>query len=253
MKRERTPIRTTDKQGIDGIILTGKPAGYWMAQSEPFPRLWVGVVADGRRAVRKHGTFGEVLEWLHRKAGILRDARADRVIRDCSDTFRGVRVSSDAAVRIPERDMTRAKAYTGFAVKVDRGKRGVKTPSHDGMRHGRTMPDSPHTQERHDRDEEILRLSREGLLQKEIAGRLGVTERVVNGCVRRMRKNGVEVPNVRAARDAAKRREKAEAFRRMKDAEGLPVSEIARREGVSPQRIYQAMQIPDAGGTEAGG
>ena len=31
MKRERTPIRTTDKQGIDGIIQTGKPAGYWMA------------------------------------------------------------------------------------------------------------------------------------------------------------------------------------------------------------------------------
>ena len=90
-------------------------------------------------------------------------------------------------------------------------------------------------------------------LAEEIAGRLGVTERVVNGCVRRMRKNGVEVPNVRAARDAAKRREKAEAFRRMKDAEGLPVSEIARREGVSPQRIYQAMQIPDSGGTEAGG
>lgn len=31
MKSERTPIRTTDKQGIDGIIQTGKPAGYWMA------------------------------------------------------------------------------------------------------------------------------------------------------------------------------------------------------------------------------
>lgn len=243
-----TPIRTTDKDGIAGILATGRPAGYWMAQSEAFPRIWTGVVADGRRAVRKHGTFGEVLEWLHRKAGILRDARADRVIRDSSDTFRGIRVTSEAAVRIPERDMTRAKAYTGFAVKVDRGMRGVKTPSHDGLRHGRTMPDSPHTQERHDRDEEILRLSREGLLQKEIAGRLGVTERVVNGCVRRMRKNGVEVPNVRAARDAAKRREKAEAFRALQEG-GMPVSEIARREGVSPQRIYQAMKMPE----EAGG
>ena len=252
MKSERTPIRTTDKQGIDGIILTGKPAGYWIARSDPFPRIYTGVVADGHRAIRKHGTFAEVIEWLHRKAGILRDARADRVIRDCSDTFRGIRVTSEEAVRIPERDMTRAKAYTGFAVKVDRGKRGVKTPSHDGLRHGRTMPDSPHTQERHDRDEEILRLSREGLLQKEIAGRLGVTERVVNGCVRRMRKNGVEVPNVRAARDAAKRREKAEQFRALQEG-GMRVSEIARREGVSPQRIYQAMQIPDSGGTEAGG
>jgi len=244
-----TPIRTTDKQGIDGIILTGRPAGYWMARSEPFPRIYTGVVADGHRAVRKHGTFGEVLEWLHRKAGILRNADADRVIRDCSDTFRGIRVTSEEAVRIPERDMTRAKAYTGFAVKVDRGRRGVKTPSHDGIRHGRTLPDCPDMKARHDRDEEILRLSREGLLQKEIAERLGVTERVVNGCVRRMRKNGVEVPNVRAVRDAAKRREKAEAFRRMKDAEGLPVSEIARREGVSPQRIYQAMKMPE----EAGG
>ena len=44
-----TPIRTTDKQGIDGIILTGRPAGYWMAQSEAFPRIYTGVAADGER------------------------------------------------------------------------------------------------------------------------------------------------------------------------------------------------------------
>ena len=57
-----TPIRTTDKQGIDGIILTGRPAGYWMAQSEAFPRIYTGVAADGETADWKHGTFSEVLE-----------------------------------------------------------------------------------------------------------------------------------------------------------------------------------------------
>ncbi len=243
-----TKIRTTDKQGIDGIILTGKPAGYWLARSEPFPRLYTGVAADGHRAVRKHGTFAEVLEWLHRKAGILRNAEADRVIRDCSDTFRGIRVTSEAAVRILERDMKRAAAYTGFAVRMDHRKRGMKTPTHDGMRHGNTLPDTPNRKERHERDELILKLSREGLIQREIAERLGISGKTVSTSVRRLRKNGVEVPNVRAEREAARRREKAEQFRRLQEG-GMRVAEIARREGVSPQAIYAAMKLPE----EAGG
>lgn len=243
-----TPIRTTDKQGIDGIILTGRPAGYWMAQSAVFPRIWTGAVADGRRAVRKHGTFAEVIEWLHRKAGIPRDTRADRVIRDSSDTFRGVRVTLGDTVRIPEQKMERAKAYTGFTCRIDRGKRGLRTPVHDGMRHGNALPDNPCRKERSDRDEEILRLSREGLIQREIAELLGISGKTVSSSVRRMRKNGVDVPHVADDRVTARRREKAEQFRRLQEG-GMRVSEIARREGITPQAVYASIRK----GKEAGG
>jgi len=246
-----TPIRTTDKDGIAGILATGRPAGYWIAQSEAFPRIWTGVVADGRRAVRKHGTFGEVLEWLHRKAGILRDARADRVIRDSSDTFRGVRVSSDAAVRIQERDMPRAKAYTGFSVKAEHGKRGLRTPAHDGMRHGNALPDNPCRKERSDRDEEILRLSREGLIQKEIAARLGVSETCVNARVRKMRKRGIEVPRVQKEKQKAGQWERAMEMKRMRDEEGLRAKEISARTGIHVNTVYMLLKIAD--GKEAGG
>lgn len=246
-----TPIRTTDKDGIAGILATGRPAGYWMAQSEAFPRIWTGVVADGRRALRKLGTFGEVLEWLHWKAGILRDTRADRVIRDSSDTFRGVRVSSDAAVRIPQRDMPRAKAYTGFSVKAEHGKRGLRTPAHDGMRHGNALPDNPCRKERSDRDEEILRLSREGLIQKEIAARMGVSETCVNARVRKMRKRGIEVPRVMKEKQKAGQLERAMEMKRMRDEEGLRAKEISNRTGIHVNTVYMLLKIAD--GKEAGG
>ena len=246
-----TPIRTTDKDGIAGILATGRPAGYWMAHSEAFPRIWTGVVADGRRAVRKLGTFGEVLEWLHLKAGILRDTRADRVIRDSSDTFRGVRVSSDAAVRIPEQDMPRAKAYTGFSVKAEHGKRGLRTPAHDGMRHGNALPDNPCRKERSDRDEEILRLSREGLIQKDIAERLGVSETCVNARVRKMRKRGIEVPRVMKDKQKAGQLERAMEMKRMRDEEGLRAKEISARTGIHINTVYMLLKIAD--GKEAGG
>lgn len=244
-------IRTTDKAGIDGIIRTGRPAGYWMAQSEAFPGVtvsahWTGVVADGHMAARKHGTFGEVIEWLHRKAGILRDAGRDRVIRDSSDTFSGIRVTSEAAMRIPEEDTERAKVYSGFACRTDRGKRGLRTPAHDGMRHGNALPvhpgpDNAQRKEQAERDAQILRLSREGLIQREIAERLGISDKTVSSSVRRMRKNGVEVPHVADDRVTARRREKAEQFRRLQEG-GMRVTEIARREVVSPQAIYAAMK-----------
>lgn len=224
-----------------------------MARSEPFPRIYTGVAADGETADWKHGTFGEVLEWLHRKAGILRDARADRVIRDSSDTFRGIRVTSDAVSRIPEGDTERAKAYTGFSCRIDRGKRGLRTPVHDGMRHGNALPvhpgpDNAERKEQAERDALILQLSREGLIQREIAVKLGISDKTVSSSVRRMRKNGVDVPHVADDRVTARRREKAEQFRRLQEG-GMRVPEIARREGITPQAVYASIRK----GKEAGG
>lgn len=249
-------IRTTDKAGIDGIIQTGRPAGYWMAQSEPFPRLWTGAVSDGHTAARKHGTFGEVLEWIQWKAGILRNAKADRLIRDCSDLFRGIRVTSEAAERIPEGEMERAKIYSGFSCSSVRGparSSHMKTSAAaGGIRHGNTArPLDPRRNEVRERDEMILALCREGLLQKDIAVRLGVTPATINNRVRVMRKAGIDVPDVRRDKERAVRMERAEAFRRMRDEEGLNAPEISRRTGIHVQTVYSLLAIAD--GKEADG
>lgn len=256
MNRTVNPIRTTDKQGIDGIILTGRPRGYWMAQSEPFPRLWTGVVSDGHTAARKHGTFGEVLEWLQRKAGILRNAKADRLIRDCSDLFRGIRVTSEAAERIPEGEMERAKVYSGFSCSSARGPSRANhmrpSAAEGGIRHGNAGADNARNRAVRERDELILSMCREGLLQKDIALRLGVTPTTVNNRVRAMRKAGIDVPSAQRERERAVRLERAERFRRMRDEEGLRAPEISRRTGIHMQTVYSLLAFADKMQKEGG-
>jgi len=185
-------IRTTDKAGIDGIIRTGRPAGYWMAQSEPFPRLYTGVVADGRRAVRKHGTFGEVLEWFQMKLGILRDERRDRVIRDSSDTFRGIRVTRGDTVRIPEEDMERAKVYSGFSARKPNVRRGASPSKDGGMKHGNAMRNKAKLAERDGQIKELV-LSAPGMTAKKVAAQLGMKEKACAARITILRKAG-ELP-----------------------------------------------------------
>lgn len=183
-----TPIRATDKDGIAGIIKTGKPAGLWMAQSTAFPKIWTGAVSDGKKAVRHHGTFGDVLAWLQKKDGILRDARADRVIRDSSDVFSGLRVTLGAVERIPEADMPRAERYTGFTCRIDRGKRGLKTPTNDGT--GRAVRNKEKLTER---DEKIKELVLQGLTGKRVAEELGMSKKAAEARITAIRKAG-ELP-----------------------------------------------------------
>lgn len=206
MKRERTPIRTTDKDGIAGIIAAGKPAGYWIAQSAAVPRTYTGVVADGHRAVRKHGTFGEVLEWLHRKAGILRDARADRVIRDSSDVFCGLTVTHEGAVRIPEDQMRRARVYSGFSAgRLPKAKHGKPTAEADGIKHGNTMRNKDKLEERDEKIKEIV-LSGLGMTAKKVAAQIGMKEKTCAARITALRKAGELPPaDPRSAERAVKK------------------------------------------------
>ena len=186
-----TPIRTTDKAGIAGIIQTGKPAGLWMAQSAAFPKIWTGAVSNGRVAVRKHGTFAEVLTWLQRKDGILRDERADRVIRDSSDTFSGITVTGSGAVRIPEAEMRRAQTYSGFSAgRLPQAKHGTPTAEADGIKHGNILRNKAKLAER---DEEIKRLVLTGMTAKKAAAQLGMREKACAARITAMRKAG-ELP-----------------------------------------------------------
>lgn len=250
-----TPIRTTDKQGIDGIIQTGRPAGYWMAQSKPFPRIWLGVVADGHRAVRKHGTFGEVLDWLQFKSGVLSDERRG-VRREAGEQVFGIRVTWEGREWLSPDEMERAKSYAGFTCHTARGSSRNNwrqtRPVKDGLKHGSvTKEPTPVRIASRELNETILRLSREGMIQKDIAARLGVSETCVNARVRKMRKRGIEVPRVMKEKQKAGQWERAMEMKRMRDEEGLRAKEISARTGIHVNTVYMLLKIAD--GKEAGG
>ncbi len=185
-------IRMIDKESLDGIITCGKPSRYWIARSEVFPILWTGAVSDGRRAVWKHGTFGDVLEWLQSKSGILRDERRDRVIRDSSDTFRGIRVTRGDTVRIPEEDMERAKVYSGFSARKPNVRRGASPSKDGGMKHGNALRDKAKLAERDGQIRELV-LSAPGMTAKKVAAQLDMKVKACAARITFLRKAG-ELP-----------------------------------------------------------
>lgn len=185
-------IRMIDKESLDGIITCGKPQGYWIARSEVFPILWTGVVSDGGISTRRHGTFGEVLEWLQMKSGILRDERRDRIITDSSDTFRGIRVTRGDTVRIPEENMERAKVYSGFSARKPNGRHTAPPSKDGGMKHGNAVRNKSKLAER-DRQIKELVLSAPGMTAKKVAAELGMKEKACAARITFLRKAG-ELP-----------------------------------------------------------
>lgn len=235
-------IRTTDREGIVGIIARGKPAGQWIARIQRNPDFWTGADANGQKAAIRNGTFAEVLEWLQRRADIKQDRTRDRIIRDTQDSFYGLRVTAEGAVRIPEAEMKRAKEYSGFGMHSVKKNVGPKKVNHDGLRHGNEGKRRAAAGKNAEIDEQILALSREGLLQTEIARRLGQNRKFVQHRVALMRERGIEVPDVYRDRLEARRREKIAIIRRMWINEGLTQVEIARRLGMTTSAVGMLVQ-----------
>lgn len=252
-----TTIRTTDRAGIDGIIAEGRPSGYWIADSGEVPRAWIGALAFGARTITKSGTIGEVLEWLQFKSGILSDDRRG-VKRQAGERIFGIRVTWEGRQWLSPDAMERAEIYAGFSCSSVRGPSRANhmrpSAAAGGIRHGNTArPQDPRRNEIRERDEMILALCREGLLQKDIALRLGVTPTTVNNRVRAMRKAGIDVPSAQRERERAVRLERAERFRRMRDEEGLRAPEISRRTGIHMQTVYSLLAFADKMQKEEGG
>lgn len=61
---KKARIRMTYKEGVGGILKTGRPAGLWLCRASENPVLWAGAAADGEHADGTMGTLGEVLDWL---------------------------------------------------------------------------------------------------------------------------------------------------------------------------------------------
>lgn len=242
------PIRTTDRAGIDGIIAEGRPSGYWIAESGEVPRAWIGALVFGGRTVTKSGTFGEVLEWLQFKSGILSEERSG-VKRQAGERIFGIRVTWEGRQWLSPDAMERAEIYAGFSCRASRGPSRAShmkpSAAEGGIRHGNAGADNARNRAVQERDELILQLSREGLLQKDIALRLGVTPTTVNNRVRVMRKAGIDVPSAQRERERAVRLERAERFRRMRDEEGLRAPEISRRTGIHMQTVYSLLALAD--------
>jgi len=243
-----TTIRTTDRAGIDGIIAEGRPSGYWIADSGEVPRAWIGALAFGGRTVTKSGTFGEVLEWLQFKSGILSEERSG-VKRQAGERIFGIRVTWEGREWLSPDSMERAEIYGGFSCSSVRGPSRSQhmrvSSAQGGVRHGNAGADNARSQAVKERDELILGMCREGLLQKDIALRLGVTPTTVNNRVRAMRKAGIDVPSAQRERERAVRLERAERFRRMRDEEGLRAPEISRRTGIHMQTVYSLLALAD--------
>ena len=250
-----TTIRTTDRAGIDGIIAEGRPSGYWIADSGEVPRAWIGALAFGGRTVTKSGTFGEVLEWLQFKSGILSEERSG-VKRQAGERIFGIRVTWEGRQWLSPDAMERAEIYAGFSCSSARGPSRANhmrpSAAEGGIRHGNAGADSACSRAVKERDELILSMCREGLLQKDIAVRLGVTPTTVNNRVRVMRKAGIDVPSVQRERERAVRLERAERFRRMRDEEGLRAPEISRRTGIPMQTVYRLLALADKMQKEGG-
>lgn len=250
-----TTIRTTDRAGIDGIIAEGRPSGYWIADSGEVPRAWIGALAFGGRTVTKSGTFGEVLEWLQFKSGILSEDRRG-VKRQAGERIFGIRVTWEGRQWLSPDAMERAEIYAGFSCSSVRGPSRSQhmrvSSAQGGVRHGNAGADSARSQAVKERDELILGMCREGLLQKDIALRLGVTPTTVNNRVRAMRKAGIDVPSAQRERERAVRLERAERFRRMRDEEGLRAPEISRRTGIHMQTVYSLLAFADKMQKEGG-
>lgn len=95
------PILTIDKEGISGIIKTGKPAGLWIAKSQAFPILWTGVDSRyGRPVVKKHGTFPEVLTWIMTRGGIIKKGQVIKNRIHAGDREICIRRTTEAGIRV---------------------------------------------------------------------------------------------------------------------------------------------------------
>lgn len=177
--------------------------------------------------------------------------------RQAGERIFGIRVTWEGRQWLSPDAMERAEIYAGFSCRASRGPSRAShmkpSEAEGGIRHGNAGADNARNRAVQERDELILQLSREGLLQKDIALRLGVTPTTVNNRVRTMRKAGIDVPSAQRERERAVRLERVERFRRMRDEEGIRAPEISRRTGIHMQTFYSLLALADKMQKEEGG
>lgn len=93
-----TAIRQTDAVGIAGILETGRPRGLWMAKISPSE--WMAADSTGEECARTSAPFGEALDWLMRRAGILREDERPQVIDQTASRYPRIRATFESAGRV---------------------------------------------------------------------------------------------------------------------------------------------------------
>lgn len=239
-----TAIRTTDKAGITGIISTGRPAGYWMAQSSAFPRIWTGAYCTGESVFWRHGSFGDVLTWLQRKAGILREDE-EPAVRHIPD---GPRWSAARGTAIPLRiegaevqdwpdDGSTVMGFDGTPVA---GRDAVRTVK---ARHiGGTRVAAKITAEVMERDRKILELFRDGKTYTEIAAAVGLTSGTVSQRIKLMQEEDPSIGRGERQHDKAAVMERDRRIVELARA-GMKWEDIGRELGIAAKTVSKRVAI----------
>ena len=245
-----------------GIIRTGRPAGFWYAQTESG---WIGLDADGERCGVCVGSFPEVLAWLFAESRGPEDAQEtpqdrnvsrDPVWRASGDTDPGIRIPG-AVIGEWREPVTVIETTPRFVVNTERAaeiKAGGGPKEREPIkREGRPAGSTTgRTIGKQRRDERIARYVLDGMGDDEIAVRMGVTGSSARKYILTLRREGM-LPNDRLpawrVRDfqryeACGRRHTPEKIREvisLREA-GNTWSEVARRTGISKshaQSIYR--------------
>lgn len=239
-----TAIRTTDKAGISGIISTGRPAGYWMAQSSAFPRIWTGAYCTGESVFWRHGSFGDVLIWLQRKAGILREDE-EPAVRHIPD---GPRWSAARGTAIPLRvegaeikdwpdDGSTIRGFDGTPV-VSRYAELMKRARNNGGRSAGKRT----TAEVMERDRKILELFREGKTYAEIAEAVGLTNGTVSTRIKLMQRADPSIEDGPRQHDQAQIMARDRRIVELARA-GYKWEDIGRELGIATKTVSKRVQI----------
>lgn len=239
-----TAIRTTDKAGISGIISTGRPAGYWMAQSSAFPRVWTGAACNGQSVVWRHGTLGDILTWLQRKAGILGEDEEPAVRIVTPDGAWMQKRGSAAPLRVegaeirdwPESE-PQVQGLDGTPV-AGRYAEFMKRARNNGGRAAGARV----TAEVMERDRQILELFREGKTYVQIGEIVGLTSGTVSQRIKKMK---AADPTIEDGPRQIDQGEIMARDRRIMELAlaGMKWSDIAAEVGLSPNTISKRVQI----------
>jgi len=234
-----TEIRTTDREGLRGIFERGRPAGYWMARSEEFPRLWVGVDSTpGHLTQRTSGTFSEVLTWLMRRQGVIGpDGSVRNRLAERDVEYVGISVQAGGTItRTAPDEVEIAQRYTGFP--FGKAAEKVKWPPKTKEREKKPKSSRPavkfnqfgHHEGTMESNKRILELYAAGMSLAGIAKEMGMARVTVGGRISVMRAEG-RIPDELRRRQSIPDETKAEVIRMAR--EGANYTQISKELGVS--------------------
>lgn len=228
-------IRRLDADEMRILLRPGKkrPVGRFLAKMENGE--WIGADTHFGAVVKvRKGTFSEVIEWFIPPNGVVRNASREKDWR--------AGASPDIPVRIEGAEVQAWKEAAPQVMGLD----GTPVAGRDAemLTASRKRGGAAYS-ELARQDTEILRMVGAGLTQKAIGHELGLSESAIHERIKRMRKNGIEIPAGHTQRRKALVEAKDPVYIRL-TREGYTAAQIAEQTGDShhyvTNRLYTLRQ-----------